>query len=76
MELQKVNNAVKMGAESVSYTHLDVYKRQELLCRVLNDRHFTVPKAFTIRAEALCTAAVSYTHLISGTYSMLLWYIH
>lgn len=26
---------------------------EELLYRVLNDRHFTVPKAFTIRAEAL-----------------------
>ena len=26
---------------------------------MLNDRHFTVPKAFTIRAEALCTAEIA-----------------
>ena len=32
---------------------------EELLYRVLNDRHFTVPKAFTIRAEALCTAEIA-----------------
>ena len=32
---------------------------EALLYRVLNDRHFTVPKAFTIRAEALCTAEIA-----------------
>ena len=30
-----------------------------LLRRVLTDRHFTVPRAFTLRTEAVCTAEIA-----------------
>ena len=72
---------VAVGVASVSYTHLDVYKRQfpvaAFVCSALFSRHPAVPgwKAFS---AWLCGTSwpVSYTHLRSAGADMAVTKIH
>ena len=70
MPLPEVDVRSRNGAiMAVSYTHLDVYKRQ-LIERVAGDITFIILGRDLLDGYAVCTVSVSYTHL---TTSYSLW---
>ena len=65
-------NLIAIGwEETVSYTHLDVYKRQPKYCATIETAQVKKDEVvFTGEIPARCIQAVSYTHLYNTPYDI------
>ena len=59
--MREIFITMQLGTKSVSYTHLDVYKRQVVPCRVLNKKH---NKSFSEKRKVVCVTHITINFIV------------